>query len=137
MRFVPGILVALILASGCGNASESKTEVVESTSIEAGYVSILSDLTAIMNRRTEDPAAVLDAVRAYISSNRERISSEINRLNREFLDMDDDAREKYKASVSPRVEAAMEAYAEAQSSLRKRMTEAQRWELGEALMQLK
>ena len=81
--------------------------------------------------------AVLEAVRAYVSANKDRISSEINALNREFLDMDDEAREKYKASATPRVEAALEAYAEAQNNLRKRMTEAQRWELGEALMQLK
>ena len=137
MRFVPGILVALILIAGCENGTEVKETTVERSSVEAAYVATLSELTTIMARRSEEPMAVLEAVRAYVSANKDRISSEINALNREFLDMDDEAREKYKASATPRVEAALEAYAEAQNNLRKRMTEAQRWELGEALMQLK
>lgn len=137
MRFVPGILVALILIAGCENGTEVNETTVERSSVEAAYVATLSELTTIMARRSEEPMAVLEAVRAYISANKDRISSEINALNREFLDMDDEAREKYKASATPRVEAALEAYAEAQNNLRKRMTEAQRWELGEALMQLK
>lgn len=137
MRFVPGILVALILIAGCENGTEVNETTVERSSVEDAYVATLSELTTIMARRSEEPMAVLEAVRAYISANKDRISSEINALNREFLDMDDEAREKYKASATPRVEAALEAYAEAQNNLRKRMTEAQRWELGEALMQLK
>lgn len=137
MRFVPGILVALILIAGCENGTEVNETTVERSSVEAAYVATLSELTTIMARRSEEPMAVLEAVRAYVSANKDRISSEINALNREFLDMDDEAREKYKASATPRVEAALEAYAEAQNNLRKRMTEAQRWELGEALMQLK
>ncbi len=136
MRFFPGILVAILLATGCESASKP-VEMVSEMAVEASYIGILSELTEIMSQKSEDPTVTLEAVRKYIASNKSRISETINALNRELLDMDENAREKYRASASVRVEGALEAYAEAQNGLKKRMKEAQRWELGEALMQLR
>jgi len=136
MRFVTGILVAMLLATGCESASKP-AETVSESAVETSYIGILSELTEIMSQKSEDPARELEAVRKYITTNKDRIAEAINALNREMLDMDENTREKYRASASGRVEAALNAYAEAQNGLKKRMTEAQRWELGEALMQLR
>ena len=51
--------------------------------------------------------------------------------------MSESDRERYRMQATPSVGKALEDYARAQIALRKRMTEAQQWELGEALMQLR
>ena len=100
-------------------------------------VSILVELTGVMDHPEQEPSTVLQNVRAYVSSNRQRVSEEVNTLNRAMLEMSESDRERYRMQATPSVGKALEDYARAQIALRKRMTEAQQWELGEALMQLR
>ena len=129
MRTIPVIAVTAIMLLGCGR--EAVTTQKMDMSHEAGYVATLTELTQMMKRSDADPSAILQEVRAYVSTNRQRIADEVNTLNRVLLDMSESEREAYRAKATPGVEKALAHYAEAQMALRKRMTEAQQWELGE------
>ena len=136
MRVLWSWVLLLLILSGC------EREAVPSRNMEdagqaAGYVSVIEDLTKIMERPGAEPTTIIQSVREYVSTNRERVSEEVNTLNRTLLDMSEDDRKVYRQKATPRVEQALERYAQAQMALRKRMTEAQQWELGEALMQLR
>lgn len=134
MRIKVVVIVVLMLLTGCGRTTETAQE---TPGYEAGYVTILSELTAIMSKPDADPAASLDAVRTYVTDNKVRIADEVNTLNRAILDMPESERDGYRSKVSPKIEKALESYAQSQMHLKKRMNEAQQWELSEILSQIR
>ena len=136
MRTIWSLFLLLLILSGCEReAAQSRhTEVAGQATV---YVAVIEDLTKIMARPDAEPTAIIQSVREYVTANRARVLDEVNTLNRTLLDMSEDERKAYRQQATPSVENALERYAQAQMALRKRMTEAQQWELGEALMQLR
>ena len=136
MRWIWSIMIAWFFLSGCEGEAALSHEPSD-LSHASGMVSILVELTGVMDHPEQEPSTVLQNVRAYVSSNRQRVSDAVNTLNRAMLEMPESDRERYRMQATPSVGKALEDYAHAQIALRKRMTEAQQWELGEALMQLR
>lgn len=130
------VLISGIFLMGCSKQADVGESSTSTGTIEAGYLSVLSELTSMMESHG-DPAVVLDKVRTYVTANRDRVSEEINKLNKSFLDMPEESRGEYRRVSSSRVEASLEAYAKAQIGLKQRMNDAQKWELSEVLSQLK
>ena len=120
--------------TGC---SKPEVPVQEEITIESDYLRLLDEMTAIMQKDTADPVQNLNALRSYIESSQAKAAQTVRALNREVLSMDENARQSWRKSAKPRVEKRLELFAQAQLHLQKRLTEAQKWELGEILALLK
>ena len=92
---------------------------------------MLGDLTKIMDAEYADPVQNLDALRKYIDSSRVASAATINGLNRDILALSPEERESWRKSAAPGVEKQLELFAQAQLRLRKRLNDAQNWELNE------
>ena len=133
------IIASVWMLSGCAGGAATEAGEPVDAEIAGGYVTILQELTDIMDgaSQTGDGAAGLSQVREYVNTNRARVSDEINALNRRILDMPEADRDAWRGQASPVIEAALEKFSDAQKKLRKHMNEAQQWELSEVLSQLK
>lgn len=124
------IVFACILCACSPSAEPQETSKI---TIEADYLRLLDDLTVLMSASHQDPAQNLENVRKYVTESRTAASGMLNKLNQEVLNMSSDEREKWRCSAKPRVEVALDRFANAQMQLHQRLNEAQKWELGEIL----
>lgn len=125
-------LIISVLISGCSNTpiqSEDSEQIV----IETDYLRLLGDLTKIMQAQYDDPVQNLDALRNYIESSKPAAAGMMNALNRDILALNPDQRSKWRKSAKPKIEEQLESFAKAQIQLRKRLNDAQNWELNEIL----
>lgn len=123
------------MACGCGAGAPS--ERVEGDGIESEYLSVLSELTELMTGGCRDPEGALSSIRAYRDGNSARVSEVVNAMNRSYLLLDEEARERWRRGAGVRVTAGLTSYAQAYRSLSGCLSEAQKWELGEVLSQFK
>jgi hypothetical protein len=114
---------------------ESQVIAVQPT-IEKDFLQLLSDLTAIMQAPYDDPMQNVEALRKYIATSGKTAAAVLNKLNQDILDMDPNEREKWRQNAKPILENKLEEYAKAQIALRKRLNDAQKWELSEILAAL-
>lgn len=125
------LVICLNMVSCHDNSSNQTTDVVDET-LSKTYLSIIEEMTALMNE-PGDGAMQLEKIRAYVQSNTGRLTQEIGVINSGILDLDDTKRSALLAQTTPKIEASLERFAQAQIALRARMTESEQWELGEAL----
>lgn len=136
MRINCQIIALLLMISamffGC-TKSEEHVESKSQITIETDYLRLISDLTQIMEADYDDPESNLDALRKYIESSQAAASGTLNALNRDVLALDPESREKWREAAKPKLEEKLDRFAKAQLRLRKRLTDAQNWELNEII----
>ncbi len=125
-------LIISVLISGC-SSTQIQSEDSEQIVIETDYLRLLGDLTKIMQAQYDDPVQNLDALRNYIESSKPAAAGMMNALNRDILALNPDQRSKWRKSAKPKIEEQLESFAKAQIQLRKRLNDAQNWELNEIL----
>ena len=133
-KFLRHIWVLLILAMSFQACSSQQKEPVvqEEKVIEREYLQILDQITALM--QADAPAdKTLEALRHYVDSNKTKATQIIHTLRKDILSMDEDSRANWRKTAIPRLNQALEHFAQAQMHLQKRMNEVQKWELGEIL----
>lgn len=105
--------------------------------IEQDYFTVLEALTALMTKNNNDAAENVHEIRAYITANVDHVSKTINEMNRTFLEMDESQRAEWQHRVAPKMREKLDEFARAQQRLNERLSESQKWELGEIISQLK
>lgn len=131
------VLTLLLAIVGC-EAEAEKAERLE-LGIESDYVSVLSELTSLMLKPSgcEASESALSSIREYSVSNRARISEIVNTMNRSYLTMGSSERDLWRKQSGARVSSVLDAYARAYRRFSDCLSEAQKWELGELLSQLR
>ena len=130
--FMSGLLMSTM---GC---SQQQVQVEQQTvSIEADFLRLIRDLTTIMQAENNDPDETLKALRKYIDSSRVAAGKTVKSLHREILNMPPEKRDEWRKSARHAFEMEIEKFAQAQLQLQKKLTDAQKWELGEILGLLK
>lgn len=126
------LLIVSALSFGCSNA-ENQAETEVQISIESDYLKLIRDLTQILEAEYDDPEQNLDALRKYIESSQAAAAGTVNALNRDVLTLDPQSRERWRKAAKPRLEEKLDRFAKAQLRLRKRLNDAQNWELNEII----
>ena len=135
----PLIGIALLVSvsmSGC-EVRVAEVQTRNAPAIENSYLGILDELTAIMRDRQKEPGQQLEALRVWVTANRERVSQTIQKFNQDVLAMTPEEREVWRQSARPELEKRLEAYSKEQLAFQKKLNATQKWELGEILSQLK
>lgn len=130
LALLAAVVVCLSVVS-CHDNSSQTADVVDET-LSKTYLSIIEEMTTLMNE-PGDGAMQLEKIRTYVQSNTGRLTQEIGIINSGILDLDEAKRSALLAQTTPKIEASLERFAQAQIALRARMTESEQWELGEAL----
>lgn len=126
------ILLMGLSLFGCSQNAKHEETTAQIT-IEADYLRLISDLTQIMEAEYDDPEQNLEALRKYVVASQAAAAGTLNALNRDVLALDPDAREKWRKNARPGLEAKLDKFARAQLKLRKRLNDAQNWELNEII----
>lgn len=105
--------------------------------IEQDYFTVLEALTSLMTKKCDDAAENVHEIRAYITANADYVSKTVNEMNRMFLEMDASQRAEWQRRVAPKTREKLDEFARAQQHLNDRLSESQKWELGEIISQLK
>ncbi len=122
---------------GIQACSQPQNQIVhEENIIESDYLQIVEKLTTIMQADTP-PEETLDALRNYVDSDKSKVADAVHALRKSMLAMDEDTRANWRKSAIPRLNGALDQFANAQLKLQKKMNDAQKWELGEILSLLK
>lgn len=127
-------LAVMLLGAGCEQSSRERVRT--SPTFELSYLEVLGELTRQMGEE-RGAEETLESLRVYVSTHGEEIRSMVNALNRDVLSLDASQREVWRRESRVGVEAGLDAYASSVQRLSRRLTDAQRWELGEILSQLK
>ena len=124
------------LMAGC-QMKVAKVQARTEPDVENGYLGLLDELTGIMRDQKGDPAQQLEMLRKWAAENHGRVTETIKKFNQDVLDMPPDKREQWRQTAQPELEKRLDNYAKSQIAFKKRLNDAQKWELGEILAQLK
>lgn len=128
------VLTMAAMLSGCG---ETAHETAPEAGFESDYLSVLSEVTELMDAGCINPDGAISSIRAYREANLPRISETVNALNRSYLSADAAERESWRRGAQARVSAGLASYAESYRRLSGCLNAAQKWELGEVMSQFR
>ncbi len=128
------VLTMAAMLSGCGEAAQ---ETSSETGFESEYLSVLSEVTELMEAGCGNPDGAISSIRAYREANLARISETVNALNRSYLSSDEAERKSWRRGAQARVSAGLASYAEAYRRLSECLNAAQKWELGAVMSQFR
>lgn len=123
-------LGTVLMGTGSCTGPE-KVEEKQEISIEDGYLSVVNELTKIMQEPNEPPEKTLENLRKYIAESRENVAGVIKKLNHDVLSLTPEERDLWRKKAQGKLSASLDAFARAQGDLMRRMNDAQKWELGE------
>ena len=136
----PAFLIAMVLMVCVLPGCQMKVAQVQARTepdVENDYLGVLDELTGIMRDKKDDPGQQLEMLRTWTADNHDRVAKIIQKFNQDVLDMPPDEREKWRETAHPELEKRLDEYAKSQIAFQKRLNDAQKWELGEILAQLK